>query len=119
MYRKSRFSKIFRAFELRFVWVPIFLATVSGCSTAPISQNARSITSLNAQELATIRRDRKDVILVGQNPPPVKGKVIKLVGTDQNGHLQIFLLDLCTGGLYNATGAQVYQYPGEWGGGDC
>jgi len=96
----------------------VLCAIPFGCKTDSDDKSVRPITSLSPQELQTIRRDRKDVILVDQ-PPKVKGMVIKLVGKDGRGRTQVYFLDLCSGGLFDSLGSQVYQYPGEWGGNGC
>ncbi|MBS1912119.1 MAG: hypothetical protein JST22_09045 [Bacteroidetes bacterium] len=109
-------------------WTSLFMIVLAGIAangcgarngTATETPGARAVTSISAQELQAIRRDRRDVVLVDRTPPSVPARVIKMVGLDRNGQLQVFFLDLCSGKLYNVFGQIEYHYPGEWGGPDC
>jgi hypothetical protein len=71
---------------------------------------ARLLTTV---ELTKVKAGKRDIHVV-RDEPVVAMDIIKITTDDG-----VYLLDLCTGTLYNILGEVVYQYPGDWSSESC
>ncbi|QWF16939.1 hypothetical protein [Lysobacter capsici] len=82
-------------------------------------QMFRDFATLSHEDLSAARERLLDTVVLTDIPAP-NARVIKMVGIDgRTGNVMLYLLNTCTGQLFDVTGQVVYQYPGDWGDVDC